>query len=252
MYYERRAALKALEYLFNDDMLIFTGARQTGKTTILKHLFKLLKNKDNTVLFINLEDSDYLKLLNDSPKNLLNLIDPFNANKVAYVFIDEIQYLDNPTNFLKFLYDEYRGRIKVIVSGSSAFYIDRRFKDSLAGRKKIFYVYPLSFAEFLLFKGRGDLQSKYEKRVTIDNFSINNFLLPEKREINHLLDEYTRFGGYPGVVLEESYQNKIERIGEIANSYIKKDILESRINYIDKYYELFRIFSGQTGCLVNT
>ena len=97
MYYERRAALKALEYLFNDDMLIFTGARQTGKTTILKHLFKLLKNKDNTVLFINLEDSDYLKLLNDSPKNLLNLIDPFNANKTVYVFIDEIQYLDNPT-----------------------------------------------------------------------------------------------------------------------------------------------------------
>ena len=43
------------------------------------------------------------------------------------IIIDEIQYLKNPTNFLKFIYDEYKGKVKLIVSGSSAFYIDKKF-----------------------------------------------------------------------------------------------------------------------------
>ena len=50
---------------------------------------------------------------------------------------DEIQYLDDPSNFLKLLYDEHAGLLKIVATGSSAFYIDHQFRDSLAGRKKI-------------------------------------------------------------------------------------------------------------------
>lgn len=49
------------------------------------------------------------------------------------------------THFLKLLYDEYRERIKLVVTGSSAFYIDEKFKDSLAGRKRIFELKTLDF-----------------------------------------------------------------------------------------------------------
>ena len=52
--------------------------------------------------------------------------------------VDEVQYLNDPSNFLKLLYDEHADKIKIIATGSSAFYIDNRFKDSLAGRKRIF------------------------------------------------------------------------------------------------------------------
>ncbi|NOY08498.1 MAG: ATP-binding protein [Spirochaetes bacterium] len=251
MYYNRNVALKSIEYLKTDEILIFTGARQTGKTTILKHILDLLNRKNHKTLFINLEDMDYLGLLNESPKNLLRLTGPLPENQFYYILIDEIQYLENPTNFLKFLYDEYHGRLKIIVSGSSAFYIDKKFRDSLAGRKKIFNVYPLSFSEFLLFKQKEQLRRKYRKNVTINNFSTSAFLLPEIKEISSLMDEYIRFGGYPGAVLADSYENKKEFIQEIANSYIKKDILESRISYTDKYYRLFKLFSAQIGKLVN-
>jgi len=251
MYINREVAQKALKYINNDEILIFTGARQTGKTTILKYLRNYLKKRDKITFFINLEDIDYLNLLNETPKNLLNLIELHLHKIPVYVFIDEIQYLNNPSNFLKYIYDEYKGKIKLIVSGSSAFYIDRKFKDSLAGRKKIFYVYPLSFNEFLLFKGNEKLHKKYCEKVSIQSFTLENFLLPDKRELTRYFNEYVRFGGYPRVVLENQYEDKIQLIEEIANSYIKKDVLETNINYIEKYYELFRIFSSQVGGLVN-
>jgi len=72
------------------------------------------------------------------------VIPPYN-NKKVILFIDEIQYLRDPTNFLKYHYDLNRDSIKFVVSGSSAFYIDKKFKDSLAGRKRIFILPTLNF-----------------------------------------------------------------------------------------------------------
>ncbi len=131
--------------------MLIIGARQTGKTTVLHQTIDFLKTRGETCHFLNLEDPDYLSLLNQSPKNLFKIF-PFDLNKRTFLLIDEVQYLSNPSNFLKYMFDEYKGKIKIIASGSSAFYIDRRFKESLAGRKRIFYLHTLSFPEFLRFK----------------------------------------------------------------------------------------------------
>jgi predicted AAA+ superfamily ATPase len=125
-------------------------------------------------------------MLNNDPESLLQLLPPTEGK--ILVCIDEIQYLDNPTNFLKLLYDEYRDRIKLFVTGSSSFYIDRKFKDSLAGRKKIFEIGTLSFQEFLHFKQQSHL--------------IYNELY--KSQFSALFDEYMRYGGYPELVLMET------------------------------------------------
>ncbi len=53
----------------------------------------------------------------------------------------KVQYLDDPSNFLKLLYDDHASTLKVVATGSSAFYIDGAFKDSLAGRKKLFHLF---------------------------------------------------------------------------------------------------------------
>lgn len=156
MYKDRDIVSQVDRYLNSDYILIFTGARQTGKTTILKHLFEKLQSENQKVHFINLEDIDYLSLLNESPKNLLSIVG-LELKEEVTVFIAEIQYLNNPTNFLKYFYDEYRDKIKLIVSGSSTFYWGIKFEDSLAGRKRIFQVYPLSFSEFLAFKDEQEL-----------------------------------------------------------------------------------------------
>jgi len=236
---EREATIQAKKYLGTDDILLFIGARQAGKTTILRQLQSFLKEKNNLVYFLNLEDPDYLELLNKSPKNLFKVF-TLDLNKKNFVLIDEIQYLNNPSNFLKYFYDEYGGKIKLLVSGSSAFYIDKKFKDSLVGRKKIFNVRTLSFREFLRFKNEIELAQK--------NFREIN--LSEKEKIIIYYREYLIYGGYPRVVLAAT-DEKEEILRDIAYSYIKKDIYEANIRQDEVFYKLFKILAEQIGNLIN-
>jgi len=250
MYKHRDIVDQALRYLDTDYIMIFVGARQSGKTTILRHLYTNLLRENKVAFFINLEDIDYLTVLNESPKNLFSIIGKEFNQKIT-VFIDEIQYLNNPTNFLKFFYDEYKNKIKLIVSGSSAFYIDIKFKDSLAGRKRIFHVYPLSFSELLVFKDRHNLWDKFKKKVKLGNFSLVDFNVIEQRELLIYFDEYLRFGGYPRVVLENDTEEKIEILKDLSDSFIKKDIIEAKINYPEKFFQLLRLLSSQIGNQLN-
>lgn len=67
----RDITIKAFRYLDTEDILIFVGARQAGKTTILKQIQS--KSKGETSFFLNLEDPEYLGLLNEHPRNLLKI-----------------------------------------------------------------------------------------------------------------------------------------------------------------------------------
>lgn len=235
----RDVAIKARKYLKNDDILLFIGPRQAGKTTILRQIEDILKKDNAVVYFLNLEDVEYLELLNRTPKNIFKIF-PMDLSKRSFVFIDEVQYLANPSNFLKYLYDEHKGKIKLLVSGSSAFYIDKKFKDSLAGRKKIFNVPTLSFREFLRFKSEIDLSQK----------NFKNLSLSEKEKIEIYYRQYLVYGGYPRVVLAAN-EEKTDILREIAYSYIKKDIHEANIRQDEVFYKLFKILASQIGNLVN-
>lgn len=236
----RDVTIKSKKYLTSDEVIIFVGARQAGKTTILKQIKADLESKGEICYFLNLEDPEYLELLNKNPKNIFKIFS-IDSEKKIFIFIDEIQYLNNPSNFLKYIYDEYKEKIKLIVSGSSAFYIDRKFKDSLAGRKKIFNVSTLSFGEFLRFKKEEALSQK--------DFSALS--LEEENKANLYFREFMIYGGYPRVVLS-SREEKEEIIKEMAYSYIKKDIYEANIKQEEAFYKLFKILSSQVGNLVNT
>ncbi|MFH1412966.1 MAG: ATP-binding protein [bacterium] len=236
----RNVTKQAKKYLNDPEILLFVGARQAGKTTILKQLQAELEKKHKNIFFLNLEDPEYLELLNKSPKNIFKIF-TINLKEKNFIFIDEIQYLKDPSNFLKYIFDEYADKIKMIVSGSSAFYIDKKFKDSLAGRKKIFYVSTLSFKEFLWFKNENDLSRK----------KFNKLTLAEKEKISNYYREFLIYGGYPRVVLKPM-QEKEDTLREIAFSYIKKDIHEANIKQEDVFYKLFKILASQTGGLFNS
>jgi len=236
----RDVTIKVKDYLDNDEILLFIGARQAGKTTILKQLKSIIEKRGKTAHFLNLEDPDYLALLNKSPKNIFQIFN-LDLKKKNFIFIDEVQYLNNPSNFLKYFYDEYREKIKFLASGSSAFYLDRKFKDSLAGRKKILNVRTLSFREFLRFKNQEELAKSDFKGVS----------LQEKEKINISYREYITYGGYPRAVLAEP-EEKEDILQDIAYSYIKKDIYEANIRQDEVFYKLFKILALQAGNLVNS
>ena len=160
--------------------------------------------------------------------------------------IDEVQYAADPSNFLKYLYDVYGENLKIVAAGSSAFYIDKKFTDSLSGRKRVFELMTLSFEEWLVFKNLNDLSRELALIREQKNYTSSSH-----RELMEMFNEYLVFGGYPAVVLDNNREEKIKLLKEIKDSFLKRDIDESGVNNPDKFYNLLSLLAGQTGNLVN-
>src|SRR6202012_5352322 len=148
-------------HLDKKEFTILTGARQTGKSTLLRQLEAHCKELYLPCIFLNLESKDMLYALNEQPLSLLNYLPEVKSRVI--VFIDEIQYLKDPSNFLKLLYDEHVEQVKIVATGSSAFYIDDHFRDSLAGRKRVFQLLTCSFNEYLQLREKDELLQEYKR-----------------------------------------------------------------------------------------
>ncbi|MCX6220018.1 MAG: ATP-binding protein [Bacteroidia bacterium] len=231
-------------HLSKKEFSIITGARQTGKSTLLKQLQTYCKEEGIQAVFLNLENKTILAELNENPLNLLKFM-PEPAKR-AVALIDEIQYLDDPSNFLKLLYDEHADQIKIVATGSSAFYMDKKFSDSLAGRKKIFQLNTCSFDEYLELSGKSHLREEMDHLLKAGDFksALLDYLRVE-------WESYMNYGGYPAIVTEPDLQEKVNRLRDIRDSFVKRDILESGVVNETAFYNLFRILAGQTGGIVN-
>jgi len=241
----RRLFEKLLLHLDKKEFTIITGARQTGKSTLMRQIETHCKSMQIPSVFLNLENKAILDDLNNSPLNIFSYIP--DAEVRVVVFIDEVQYLNSPSNFLKLLYDEYAHKIKIVATGSSAFYLDKSFTDSLAGRKRIFWLQPCNFDEYLELRGKDELLKEVTEIRSNDRYkTIHIELLQQEWE------SYMLFGGYPAVITETDREEKILRLAEIRDSYLKRDILESGVQNETAFYNLFRILASQTGNLLNT
>ena len=236
------------------EYIIITGARQVGKTTLLREIYKELKDQNKKVFYLTFENIDVLYEVNKHPENIFRFtqrpVNPLEKiiplDERIYLLIDEVQYAEDPSGFLKYLYDTYLNHLKIITTGSSAFYIDSKFKDSLAGRKKIFRLNALNFMEYLDFLGRNDLSA--ELAVIRER---KDYISPVRYEIYEKFDEYLVYGGYPAVVLENDIDYKKDILQDLRNSFIKRDILESGIRNEPEFFKLMALLASQTGSLVN-
>jgi len=240
------------KHIHYKEFTIITGARQTGKTTLLRQIYDKLIKLNRRVWYITFERAEILKQIDLDPENIFQYsVRPETAlqndkHEKVYLLIDEIQYAQNPSNFLKYLYDTYSPNLKIIATGSSSFYIDKKFTDSLAGRKKIFTLNTLSFNEFLHFREHDDLVNELNIIRTNRDYKSLKYA-----EILQLFSEYLVFGGYPDVVLSKNIPDKIDKLNELKNSFIKRDILESNVENEQLFYSLLTLLSSQTGNLLN-
>ncbi|MDL2227731.1 ATP-binding protein [Odoribacter sp. OttesenSCG-928-L07] len=242
---KRNLFKQLISHLENKEFTIVTGARQTGKSTLLKQLEVHAKGLKYPAVFLNLENKSVLSYLNESPLNILSYLPT--SEKRIIVLIDEIQYLHDPSNFLKLLYDEYVDKIKIVATGSSAFYIDDKFKDSLAGRKKIFNLLTCSFDEYLRLNNRDELITELIRIQSNPNAkSMHLDILRQEWET------YMIYGGYPAVITESNKKEKIARLAEIRDSFTRRDVMESGVQNQTAFYNLFRILASQSGNLLNT
>ena len=257
--YKRDLLKQLIPWLSTDHVLLITGSRQVGKTSLLylliQHLVKSGTEKQY-IYYLDLEDFDLLGICNEGPQSLKQYLAANGADleNNIYLFIDEIQYLDNPSNFLKLLHDHNKN-IKIFCSGSSTLDIKRKFKDSLAGRKIIFELFSLSFKEFLIFNQQESLVD-FIKQYKIENILNNNRLETPiniiMNDIRQYFNEYIQFGGYPAITKIQIHDMKITLLNELYQTYIRKDINQLfSIENISVFNNLVRLLALQIGQLVN-
>ncbi|MCK5305713.1 MAG: ATP-binding protein [Candidatus Omnitrophica bacterium] len=251
-----------IKWIPGKEAIILIGSRQVGKTSLLYLLIQHLAiNKGiaaKDIFYLDLERLDNLELLNSGVDKLIDYIHEQSPEKSKkFIFIDEIQYLDNPTNILKLLVDHYSDRIKIFATGSSALTIKRKFKDSLVGRKITFEIHSLDFKEYLMFKNEDKLQDLVGKRGYPLNKHISSEQLKPISDISHnkLIKhyfEYALFGGYPAVVMLNGHTQKRKYLEDIYNSYIRKDINAIfSLENITAFNRIVKFLSLNIGNLIN-
>jgi predicted AAA+ superfamily ATPase len=128
-----------------------------------------------------------------------------------------------------------------VVSGSGSIELKEKINESLAGRKRLFELLPVSFREF------ADFRTGYHYTDR-----LREFFRIESVKTEQLFLEYMAYGGYPRVILANTTQDKLVAINEIYRSYIEKDItLLLRVEKTDSFSNLVKLLASQTGKLVN-
>ena len=194
--------------------IIIVGARQVGKTTLIKNL---LKGKD--YLFLDADDPATRKLLTNPNTEQIRTI----LGKNKLVFIDEAQRIEGIGITLKIITDQFPN-VQLFVSGSSSFELGNKLNEPLTGRKWEYELYPISWEEFENKEG---------------------FIKSEQQIENRLL-----FGMYPEVLNNKG--NERETLKNLVSSYLYRDILAfSEIRKPEILDDLLLALALQVGSEVN-
>jgi len=242
MYKQRDLETPLLEALDNRKITIILGARQTGKTSLLKRLKEIITYPG---LFIDLDIYENRGILS-SYTELMNYLkfNGYDEEGRFVLFLDEFHTVNGIARILKNVYDNH-SNIKIFATGSSSLEIVSHLKESLAGRKSIYHLYPLSFEEFVFFKDE-ELGTGFKKTLG------QSLPATIRSRLNHLVSEFCIFGGYPEVVLSSSAESKKEILRDIFDLFVKKDLLEFlNIRNPEAALNILRYLATNIGRLLN-
>lgn len=192
MYIPRTIEPKIKEWLFKDKIIVIYGARQTGKSTIVKRIIADYA-KDYTV-FNGDETETRRKFSQAGDVSTLGTL----IGKNKLIVIDEAQKIEDIGLKLKILIDAFPHQ-QIIATGSSSFDLANKIAEPLTGRTVQFTLYPLSLLELSQVWEPGEIDLQME-----------NLLL---------------YGSYPSVVTAPSLEAKTLLLKQLVSDYLYKDVL---------------------------
>lgn len=240
---------KIKPWLGKEKILILKGARQVGKTYLLEEIKKELEADGKKVAYLFADDIDNKPILKSLAAIELYLEQYFNfPNEYIYLMIDEFQVLDEAGLLLKNIFDKYKNKIQLIVSGSSALEINKN-SEYFTGRAIHFNVDRVNFKEFSDFN-----EGINAKRHALADFQeLEMFYETFKPKLDLSLGEYLSYGGYPEVLTTQGAAEKEEVLKSIVKTYIDKDIINQlNVENVTGFNNLIKILAGQIGQLVNS
>jgi len=239
--YPRKLRKKLIEELNSREIVLLTGMRQVGKTTLMKDIFNNVESENK--IYIDLENPLNQAIFEE--KNFDNIVYNLtqfglNPKERMFVFIDEVQILPQIVKPIKYIYDHHD--VKFFLTGSSSYYLKNLFPESLAGRKIVYELFPLDFEEFLIFK-----EKTTEKKVRFEEKAKQKNRISYEMLIK-FFEEYMFYGGFPKVVLEENPERKKLIITDIFKSYFEKDVKTlSDFKDLGKLRDTILLLAGRIG-----
>lgn len=176
------------QQFFKGRIILLTGPRRVGKSTMIHHLCK----QYGAYLFLDGDDPTVRNSLDTPNFEQIRIL----LGSYKLVFIDEAQRIKNIGLTLKMIHDRIKG-VQVIVSGSSALDLGDKLQESLTGRKWEYHLYPISWEEW---------------------FRHNDYLT-----VSQQLESRILYGMYPEVLNHPGSEEQI--LKELTKSYLYKDIL---------------------------
>ncbi|MDR1022155.1 MAG: AAA family ATPase [Prevotellaceae bacterium] len=215
---------------WNNRLTAITGARGTGKTTLLlQHIKKQYGNSPQDVLFASL-DSIYF-----SNHKLYPLADDFYSLGGRELYLDEVHKYPAWAQEIKNIYDDFP-KLKVVFTGSSMLQLFKANAD-LSRRVRHFQLFGMSFREFLIFEGllQKDRQAFSLAEILENHVSIAQKLL---KKITPLpaFQKYLQYGYYP--YYQEDTAGYGERVLQTFNAILESDL--PNVENID-FYSINRI-----------
>ncbi|MCP5105415.1 MAG: ATP-binding protein [bacterium] len=201
---KREFDIDALFAKKTDKMITFTGFRRVGKTYLLFLVKERLKER--FCIYFNFED-ERLPESTEVLTQLLYAIEELYHKKPDYLFLDEIHVMPGWGKFLRRIADN---GYKVFVTGSSSKLGLKEIPTELRGRTLNYMILPLSFREYLSFKG-----------VAGDDYIDSR----KEAEINRLFDDYLVYGGFPELFDAGGLERK-EVIQEYYRTLVQRDLIE--------------------------
>jgi len=187
-------------YLKGNEIIVISGIRRCGKSSLLKIISKKTKGSK---LFLNFDDIRLIDFTTDNFQDIQNIAyEILNTKNVTY-FLDEIQ---NAKNWERWVNNLYSKNIKVFVTGSNSELLSSEISTFLTGRNKVIKLSPFSFKEFLRFHGINKTKSL---TTTEKNVIFNKFL------------EYFELGGFPLIIKNNDVKLSKYYFEDILN----KDVL---------------------------
>lgn len=217
---------------------VVIGMRRSGKTWFCFQKINQLLQENisrNQILYLNFEDERLLEFKVNHFQDILDVYYgkfPENKNKTCYLFLDELQRIDQWEMFIRRLLDSEN--IQIFITGSSSKLLSTEIATSLRGRSITTEIFPFSFQEFLKFHGL------FPKKPT-------TFSSSTAATLRHAVKKYLKNGGFPEV------QNMDPNIKtEILQSYIDtvllKDVIERhRVNNITAIKHLVKTLMHSSG-----
>lgn len=206
--YKREEYLKRIRGFYHDTEIIkvITGVRRCGKSSLMLTIKEELLNNginEENCIFIDLDSRKYNTIKTD--KDLEKLLDSYdNIKGIKYVFIDEIQNIQNFEEVINaFRID---GEYSIFITGSNSYLLSGELATKLTGRYIEFEIFTLSFYEYI------EMKKFYKKTIDTNIISeLNNYIIeggfPKTIQYDSIIDKRT----YTRAVVEEIFEKDIKK-----------------------------------------